>query len=66
MIKIYRELKGLTQEKVARQVNVTLRNYQNIEHYKVRPNVITALTIARLLDFDPYVFLENYQQKKLS
>ena len=45
---------GLTQEELARSVNITLKSYQNIESQKVEPKVIKALKICLVLDLNPF------------
>jgi putative transcriptional regulator len=48
-----RNNKGLTQEKLSRTINVSLKHYQNIEHGLTTPTVNIALHICELLDIDP-------------
>jgi|LSQX01.2.fsa_nt_gb putative transcriptional regulator len=43
---------GITQESLARQINITLRNYQQIENGEVLPKVKTALQICNILNID--------------
>lgn len=40
----------MTQEELARILNISLRSYQNIENDKQIPNVITTLKLAKLLN----------------
>ena len=40
----------LTQEDMAKKLNISLRHYQNIELGKVTTNVKTALSIAKILN----------------
>ena len=54
-LKEIRTKKDFTQEQLARQLNITLRHYQYIEHRKVIPNVIIGLKLARILGVNPYV-----------
>lgn len=42
--------KKLSQEKLARMVNITLKHYQNIEKGKSLPTVIIAINIAKILN----------------
>ena len=44
-----RATRRMTQAQVARAVGISVRNYQNIEAGTTRPNVETAISIARLL-----------------
>lgn len=48
-LKKLRVKQNLTQEKIARELNISLRQYQYIEQQKVITNVITALAIAKIL-----------------
>jgi DNA-binding XRE family transcriptional regulator len=41
---------NLLQEQVAKAVGISYRHYQNIEGGECRPNVETAISIARLLN----------------
>ncbi|MFZ5944411.1 MAG: helix-turn-helix transcriptional regulator [Bacillota bacterium] len=54
MIKQLRQEKGLTQETLAKELNITLRHFQNIENGKTTPSVIIGLKIAKILGCDPY------------
>jgi putative transcriptional regulator len=54
LIKNARKEKGLSQEHVSRQLDISLRHYQNVESGKTLPNVITGLKLARILDRDPF------------
>lgn len=49
---ILRKQKGLTQEKLATQVNVSRQMISAIEHNGRRPSVDLAMRIADVLDFD--------------
>lgn len=40
---------GLTQEELARLLNISLRYYQNIESYKSIPNVILGFKLSIIL-----------------
>ena len=44
-----RATRRMTQAQVAKAVNISVRNYQNIEAGTTKPNVETAISIARLL-----------------
>ncbi|MDO7906080.1 helix-turn-helix transcriptional regulator [Paenibacillus sp. JX-17] len=48
-----RNAKNLTQEKLSRAINVSLKHYQNIEHGLTMPTVNIALHICEILDVDP-------------
>ncbi|RAW15518.1 XRE family transcriptional regulator [Paenibacillus taichungensis] len=48
-----RNAKNLTQEKLSRAINVSLKHYQNIEHGLTMPTVNIALHICEILDIDP-------------
>lgn len=48
-----RKQKKLSQEKLARTVDISLRSYQTIESGQVMPAVITALMICDVLNLDP-------------
>lgn len=53
-IKDYRLRNNLTQEEVARALNIVLNHYQKIEYGKTIPNVKIGLKLARILEVDPY------------
>ncbi|MEK4449402.1 MULTISPECIES: helix-turn-helix domain-containing protein [Paenibacillus] len=48
-----RKNKGISQEKLSRAINVSLKHYQNIEHGITTPTVTIALHICELLNVDP-------------
>ncbi|TXK71833.1 helix-turn-helix transcriptional regulator [Paenibacillus sp. N3.4] len=48
-----RKNSGITQEKLSREINVTLKHYQNIEHGITVPSVTIALHICEVLEIDP-------------
>ncbi|ASA25647.1 helix-turn-helix transcriptional regulator [Paenibacillus donghaensis] len=48
-----RNVKSLTQEKISRLINVSLKHYQNIEHGITTPTVNIALHICEILEVDP-------------
>ncbi|MGG4446538.1 helix-turn-helix transcriptional regulator [Brevibacillus sp. HB1.2] len=48
-----RKQKGLSQEKVSRIINVSLKHYQNIEYGITIPTVTIALHICEVLNIDP-------------
>lgn len=52
-LKQAREEKKLSQEKLSRSINVSLKHYQNIEHGITMPTVNIALHICEVLDVDP-------------
>ncbi|MFI8716048.1 helix-turn-helix transcriptional regulator [Brevibacillus brevis] len=45
--------KKLSQEKISRIINVSLKHYQNIEYGITTPTVTIALHICEVLDIDP-------------
>lgn len=52
-LKQAREHKKLSQEKLSRAINVSLKHYQNIEHGITMPTVNIALHICEVLEVDP-------------
>jgi putative transcriptional regulator len=48
-----RKDKNISQEKLSRIINVSLKHYQNIEHGVSVPSVTIALHICEILDVDP-------------
>lgn len=52
-LKEVREKRGLSQEKVSRAINISLKHYQNIEHGITMPTVNIALHICEILEVDP-------------
>lgn len=52
-LKDVREQKGLSQEKISRAVNISLKHYQNIEYGVTMPTVNIALHICEILEVDP-------------
>jgi putative transcriptional regulator len=52
-LKEIRETKKLSQEKLSRAINVSLKHYQNIEHGITMPTVNIALHICEVLEVDP-------------
>ncbi|KUP22076.1 helix-turn-helix transcriptional regulator [Paenibacillus sp. DMB5] len=52
-LKEIREEKELSQEKVSRAVNISLKHYQNIEYGVTMPTVNIALHICEILEVDP-------------
>jgi putative transcriptional regulator len=52
-LKDVRKKRGLSQEKISRTVNISLKHYQNIEHGITMPTVNIALHICEVLDVDP-------------
>ncbi|CAI8761904.1 Transcriptional regulator [Brevibacillus sp. IT-7CA2] len=45
--------KKLSQEKISRTINVSLKHYQNIEYGITVPSVTIALHICEVLNIDP-------------
>ena len=62
-LKINRKKKRYTQEQLARELNITLRQYQNIEYNLVNPNTHTALQLATILNVCPYLLFKNHPCK---
>jgi transcriptional regulator with XRE-family HTH domain len=54
VIEYLRKLKKLTQEDVARALDITLRQYINIEKGVSEPKIKKGLLLAAILDVDPY------------
>lgn len=52
-LKEARKRKNLSQEKVSRAVNVSLKHYQNIEYGITMPTINIALHICEVLGIDP-------------
>jgi transcriptional regulator with XRE-family HTH domain len=52
-LKDARKSKNLSQERVSREVNITLKHYQNIENGITTPTVTIALHICEVLGIDP-------------
>ncbi|MFF0828808.1 helix-turn-helix transcriptional regulator [Brevibacillus sp. NPDC003359] len=52
-LKEARTQKKLSQEKIARTINVSLKHFQNIEYGITIPTVTIALHICEVLDIDP-------------
>ncbi|WP_163858970.1 helix-turn-helix domain-containing protein [Paenibacillus elgii] len=48
-----RKQKQLSQEKISRIINVSLKHYQNIEYGMTIPTVTIALHICEVLGIDP-------------
>ncbi|TDG00899.1 helix-turn-helix domain-containing protein [Paenibacillus piri] len=57
-LKEAREKRGISQEKISRAVNISLKHYQNIEHGITAPTVNIALHICEVLEVDPRVINE--------
>ena len=57
-IRYYRKLRGLTQEEIARLLNISLNHYYRIEKGKSLPNVVVGLKLAVILNIDPYILWE--------
>jgi DNA-binding XRE family transcriptional regulator len=45
-LQMRRKSHGLSQVEIAAAAGISLKHYQNVEHYKVMPTVIIALRIA--------------------
>ena len=48
-LKEARDRLGLTQAEVAEKAGIPTRTYQNCEYTDVKPNVVTAIKIAKVL-----------------
>lgn len=57
-ISYYRRKAGLTQENLARMLNISLNHYYRIEKEKALPNVIVGLKMSIILKVDPFVLWE--------
>lgn len=57
-----RESKGLTQEKIAKQVGVTRQFIGMIENGTANPHPETAKALADLLEFDWTLFFNNFKK----
>ena len=53
-IKLIRKKHKISQEQMARMLDISLNHYQNIEKKKAAPNIYTGLQIAAILQIDPY------------
>lgn len=49
-LKKVREFKKITQEELAKEIDISLTHYRNIERKRSVPNVVIAIKIARLLN----------------
>jgi DNA-binding XRE family transcriptional regulator len=58
-IKDHRLKCGLTQEFIARALDITLNTYQKIEYGEITPNVLTGLKLAILLKVEPNILWLN-------
>lgn len=58
IIKEYRIKNNLTQEAVARALDITLNHYQKIEKGTSIPNVHLGLNMSILLNVDPFTLFE--------
>ena len=58
MIKLLRKQKNLTQEDIARAIDISLRQYINIEKGISEPKIKKGLQIAAILDVDPYILFK--------
>lgn len=60
MIKERREEKELTQEEVARQLDISLRHYQKVESYESMPSVIIAIKLSKILSRSVELLWRDY------
>ena len=51
-LKEIRKAKGYSQERIARELNITTRHYQRIENEESVPNVYIAIKLSDLLKTD--------------
>lgn len=58
-IKLARIKRKLSQEQIARLLDVSLRHYQKIEYGEVLPNICTGLRLALLLETSPYELFDT-------
>jgi putative transcriptional regulator len=59
-----RKRAGISQEKLSRMINVSLKHYQNIEYGVAFPTVTIALHICEILDKDPREIEEWKERRK--
>ena len=64
LIKELRIKKGMTQEELADKTEVSARTIQRIEHGEVDPRAYTLQMIAKALDVDFSLFVENELEAK--
>jgi len=64
-LKDARRLKKMSQEKLSREVNITLKHYQNIENGLTTPSVKIALHICEVLGIDPRE-VDEWKDRRLS
>ncbi|ACB86485.1 helix-turn-helix transcriptional regulator [Natranaerobius thermophilus] len=48
-VSLHRQKKGITQEQLAREVDVSLNTIKNVEHGKTNPRVTTAIRISQVI-----------------
>ena len=54
-LKLYRcQIEGMTQDKLAKLVGITLRGYQKLEYGKARPRYDTLRKLAKALGVSEY------------
>lgn len=58
-LKSLRESKGYTQEALAESIGKTRTLITNIENGVSKPSVVTAKEIAKILDFNWFLFFED-------
>ena len=59
-----RKRSGITQEKLAERVNISVAYYRDIAHGKSRPNWVTWAEICRELGIDPKYLIDTYVKPK--
>lgn len=64
LIKELRTKKGMTQEELAEKTEVSARTIQRIENGEVDPRAYTLQMIAKALDVDYSLFVENESEAK--
>ena len=63
-LKFLRLKRGLTQTQVAEQCNMSLREYQHIEHGEKFPRVDRAILIAKVLNVSVEFLFSQSEQRK--
>lgn len=61
LIKLKRKEKGYTQEDMANNLNITLRQYQLYEHFKQLPNFVTGYYLCYYLNINQLDLIESYK-----
>lgn len=62
-IKKTRESMGLSQEYIAKKLNISLNGYQKIEAGKVKCNIFTGLKLSILLKTNPFILFGIEKEK---